>query len=197
MKYIKITMLLLSTLTLSLCEAQRKPCPQSGNSKSKSFQYRDSLKNRSVIGVPQNILLSDILVDGDDRKRFSQTQFITVSGYVMYMVPGGPEGSNCNTKDEKKWDLHIFIGMDTINKSKSRMLVVELTPYSYSINPLWQNKKFQSSLIGKKVTITGWLFWDYGHFRNAENTAKFSSTPGDIWRKTCWEIHPITNLIVN
>ena len=197
MKFIKIFMLLLGSFALNLCNAQEDPCTQKGSSKSKSFQYRDSLKNRNIIGVSQNVLLSDILADGDDRKRFSQTQFVTVTGYVMYIAPGGPEARNCNTKDPKKWDVHIFIGVDNINKSKSNMMVVELTPYSYKINNLWHSSDFQKSLIGKKVTITGWLFWDYSHFRNASNTVKFSKNPGTIWRKTCWEIHPITNLVIN
>src|SRR5437899_4908967 len=60
----------------------------------------------------------------------------------------------------------------------------------------WTTETLQSPTIGIKhkwVEVTGWLLFDLKHIHEAENTY-----PGNLknWRATCWEIHPVTNLVV-
>jgi hypothetical protein len=193
MRYLMIMGMLLVTVA---CFAQKK-CPQRGNSTNKSFQYNDSLKNRTVLGDSLIVVsLDSLLKGGDDRGRFSARQFIQTTGYVQYMRPGDAETCNCLSKDPKKWDLHLFLSTSDTAKDMKSMLVVEFTPYSYRRKAKYHSLAFQKSLLHKKVTVTGWVFWDYLHFGNAVNTAPYSKAPGLLWRKTCWEIHPVTDLVI-
>ena len=49
------------------------------------------------------------------------------------------------------------------------------------------------SKIGKKVRITGYLFYDLEHRHNAINTC---NTCTNVWRASCWEIHPVCKIEV-
>jgi hypothetical protein len=184
------------TVEDTLVMGRKAPCPQKGNSPSKAFQRMDSLKNRNILGIPDTLDLGSFLAFSDDRGKFSQKTYAVLTGYVQAIKPGEAESCNCNTQDPSKWDLHICLSTLPVDTARSHVMVAELTPYSYKANKLYHDPKWQKSLVGKKVTITGWLFWDYLHFKNAINTARFSPIPDIIWRQTCWEIHPITNVVV-
>ena len=50
-----------------------------------------------------------------------------------------------------------------------------------------------TKLRGRKVTFTGWLFFDAQHSPSARNTNPRGT---HNWRATCWEIHPVTEMAV-
>jgi hypothetical protein len=58
----------------------------------------------------------------------------------------------------------------------------------------WSTKALRSKLLGRWVTFTGWMLFDEEHASQAENT-----NPGRPrnWRATAWEIHPVTQIVVN
>jgi hypothetical protein len=67
--------------------------------------------------------------------------------------------------------------------------VVEITP---SYKALHKNVMDSLKLLkNQKVTIRGYLFYDSEHERNSINYCK-TCTSKNVWRKSCWEIHPIT-----
>lgn len=43
------------------------------------------------------------------------------------------------------------------------------------------------------VDVTGWLMSDLEHVGNAENT---NAAGKRLWRKTIWEVHPVTAIRV-
>jgi hypothetical protein len=55
------------------------------------------------------------------------------------------------------------------------------------------NKELKKLITGKKVKITGWLLFDEEHTENSYNINPRGKKK-TIWRATCWEIHPITDI---
>jgi hypothetical protein len=58
----------------------------------------------------------------------------------------------------------------------------------------------QQTLIGHWVEVTGWMFFDVDHCNETANTTEASGDcggpGGGVWRRTGWEIHPITSMRV-
>lgn len=185
-------LIILLAIIPSLLNAQ--PCPRTGNGRNAKEQTADSLKNRDIEkSVPETLDISKLLAPGQDPGRFSNDQFVCVTGVIRYIKPGGPESCNCNTADKTKRDLHIYLSAENYTaNNKSEMLIVELTPYTFRQFPNYHTAAFQKALIGKKVSITGWLFFDAEHIGVAENTKAPTTSESLIWRKTCWEVHPVT-----
>ena len=44
------------------------------------------------------------------------------------------------------------------------------------------------------MKITGWLFFDDHHKLEADNTDLGDNKGKKNWRRTCWEIHPVTKI---
>ncbi len=57
----------------------------------------------------------------------------------------------------------------------------------------WRTETLQTTLVGHRVKFNGWLLFDTGHVREAINTAPHGTKD---WRKTVWEIHPITAMTI-
>jgi hypothetical protein len=166
-------------------------CPVKGDKDNLKFQHLDSLKNRiDSSKVISNITLDDVLKTGDDTKRFNVKQYVKLIGYVIMVKDGGSETCNCHSKDKKDLDIHIEIALNSTDDAKHAM-IVEINRYVKILNPKYNTKDLKS-LIGKKVKVEGWLFFDSEHKQNAINT---SPNGTNIWRATCWEIHPVINII--
>ena len=57
----------------------------------------------------------------------------------------------------------------------------------------WSTDALEASIEDRWVRVRGWLFWDGEHRHNAENT---NPDGEQLWRRTAWEIHPVTGLEV-
>ena len=124
-----ITMLLVAC-TISMM-AQTKPCPTKGDKNNAKFQALDELKNRNIEGVKidKTVTLESILKDGDDTKRFSSEQYVSVTGYVIKVMAGKPETCNCHSKAAADQDIHIEIALTPTAKS-SEAMVVEINRFT-------------------------------------------------------------------
>lgn len=162
-------------------------CPVQGSSKSIKFQTADRLKNRSMPGVKidNTVTLEKILAPGNDTMRFNQNQYVSIIGYVVLVKPGGLEYCECHSKDPKDFDIHIELALSPGDGNKKAM-IVEINRYTKATNPLYTVTNIRK-LIGKKVTVTGWLFSDSEHKQNAVNTNPKNDRD---WRGTIWEVHP-------
>jgi len=174
-------------MIIAFTNAVKSNCPVKGSNNNHKFQHLDSLKNRSVAGSKiKTINLSEFLKSGKDENRFSNNDYVQTEGYVYLIKLGGSETCNCHSKDKEQQDIHIeicdTITSETINKD---CMIVEINRYTRASNSAMDYKAIKQ-MVGKRVLIQGWLFFDEEHKQNAVNT----DPDGKDWRKTCWEIHP-------
>jgi hypothetical protein len=174
-------------------------CPAPGTAKSVANKALNILKNREVAPradqMNQSVTLEKMLAPGNDRGRFDHHTGATIVGWVINVEQGGhPETANCGSMSLDYTDTHITVGLDPQADLKET-LVVEVTPRwrkamaAQGID--WRTETLQQTLKGKKVKFSGWLMFDLDHRGEAVNTAP--RNPKD-WRKTIWEIHPITSI---
>jgi hypothetical protein len=162
----------------------------------------NKLKNRSApptrAEIDSTVTLAKMLAPGNDEARWSNGKAAKITGYVCDVKPGGVETCNCKTKDVDKRDTHIELLLDPMHDAKMLRVVVEVTPRIREKMKAegvdWSTKALRSKLLGRWVTFTGWMLFDEEHASQAENT-----NPGRPrnWRATAWEIHPVTQIVVN
>ena len=188
----------LSLLILLICEAPViGQCPVYGDASATNLKGRalNKAKN-SPVKVPaswniQSVPLSLFINSPkkNDASAYMNGAYAYTEGYITTKPEEkGPESCNCKkaTVKKKNGDVHIYLGLDP-NAPKSKCIVVEITPAYKKIHPDYINGLVQ----GQKVRVEGLLLFDFEHKGNAANTCKSCS---DVWRKTCWEIHPITKI---
>ncbi len=158
----------------------------------------NALKNRTVlptvVDFDPSVTLEALLQPGDDRRRWSNNRAAAIEGLVVRVIEAGRETANCLSTTRR--DLHIELAQRLDASSRERV-IVEVTP------PLrdqaskrgldWSATTLQRMLVGRRVRLEGWLFFDDEHDDEAENTR-----PGGVgnWRATAWEIHPVTSIAV-
>jgi hypothetical protein len=191
--------LLLLFFSLSIFSQTKFKCPATGldkNAKKPSARIStlNKLKNRNNVPAQtsQNVTLDDILANGNDTNRFKNDQGVTITGFIFGVKAGGAEDCNCFNGKEEFIDTHIEIALSAKEKSKRNVIVVEMTPRFKAKHPEWRTSEIKK-LVGKKVTITGWLFFDGNHVQNSRNTRPKGT---NIYRATAWEIHPVINFDV-
>lgn len=176
-------------------------CPSEGRSKSPNNPLNDKekalnrAKNRSAAIPPGSATywdISEVIHEPkhDDRDEFNQGDYVYVEGYLITYTPEGGESCNCYLADHNKTkygDIHIYIGL-TKNAKKQDCIVVEITP-KYK-NLYHDYLSFLQQAKGTQVRVFGYLLYDYIHERNSANFCTTCTTP-TVWRKTCWEVHPI------
>lgn len=182
---------LLTILSLASLQAfSQNPCPVKGDSKSPKLQHLDTLKNRTKPGIiDRTVTLEKILAPGNDLSRFKTSQYVQVTGYVILVKPGGSETCNCHSKDADDLDIHIEIAEKPTDNAKDAM-IVEINRFTKLQHPEWTVASLKK-LIGKKVTVEGWIFSDEEHKQNAVNS---NPSGTDLWRRTITEIHPVLKI---
>lgn len=187
--------LILSVLGLFITSALSQRCPPSGNGKTTKEKHLNILKNHSArIPVKQSqVLPLNLFITRShkpDSSKFKEGAYVTVEGYILDFAEEGPESCNCNkgSKSKKTGDVHIALALSSKSK-KSNCMIVEITPSFKKLHPDYQKYLVEKS----KVRITGYLVYDYLHEANAATTCGSCT---NVWRKTCWEIHPITKIEV-
>lgn len=172
-------------------------CPPQGSESANSKLGRiNIMKNRSVTPpgrhTPLPMRLIDILGDfeGQDSSRFHNGTYATTTGYITSYEERGPESCNCDegSKSAHTGDVHIYIGSSPVAPKRECMLV-EITPAFKQLHPDYSDKLIK----GNQVKVTGFLLYDFEHKGNSANTCTSCKL---VWRKTCWEIHPVTDFTV-
>lgn len=163
-------------------------CPVKGDKNNAKFQHIDSLKNRSIPSNSTNfkITLDSILKPGNDAARWSSDNYVDIIGYVYDVKYGGAETCNCHSANKPDLDTHIEIVQDLKNSGPTKRMIVEINRY-VKTNDTTLSYKYTRSLIGKKVEIRGFLFFDEEHKQNSYNC---NPNGTNLWRATCVEIHP-------
>lgn len=167
-------------------------CPPWGSAPKGSREGNlNEAKNRSIAKPakrPTEISLSDVLGNFKmaDSTRFHDGGYVYTSGIVVAAQEVGPESYNCNMAKKGSGDVRVFLGLSP-DDDKDECMVVEITA-AYK-----KKHKNYAELLnrGARVQVTGYMLWDFEHTANAKNTAR---TERNVWRKTCWEIHPVTEM---
>jgi hypothetical protein len=135
----------------------------------------------------------------------AQGKAFRIRGYILDVELGGIETCNCKQTIPEHMDVHIFLARDSsimkLDKKlrKGQCIVAEVSPRvrrELGHDDLWSYKNLSKSIVGKNVEFEGWLFYDYEHFDNGTNerTKNHISDKSVVWRRTCWEVHPITSI---
>ena len=161
----------------------------------------NQLKNRSAAPTQADIdpsaTLVGILEPGWDYARWNENRAAEIVGYVVRVLPGGKETTNCGALDRPHRDTHIELIRSPGDVAKTRRFIVEVTPrwraamWAQGID--WSTDRLKWALEGRWVKVRGWLFFDREHVSQSENMAH--GNPSN-WRATAWEIHPITGIEV-
>ena len=129
----------------------------------------------------------------------SEGQMAEIDGYIAYVKPGGVESCNCKSKDPQYMDTHIYVSPTLAHANpsdKKNCVIVEVTPRvrieQVQMGHDWATSTLVSNLKpGTHVRVSGYLFDDQEH---RPNSLIDSPTAANLWRASCWEIHPVTDI---
>jgi hypothetical protein len=139
----------------------------------------------------------------DDTGRFNTDWAARIRLYVTDVKKGGVETVNCHSTDVRFMDTHIE-GNAFGPTYHGEPMIVEVSPRwraAMKTNGVdWSTAGLNAALVGHWVEFEGWLLEDAEHRGNSENaestvTHRPGSTP-NIWRRTTWELHPVTSIRV-
>lgn len=188
-----------SAVTLGALDASAfRPadCPPEGETVVARIEELNRLKNRAVGPAPSQVLgvpIEDLMFTEDDETRWRTDQAVDVVGYVIEIKPGGKETCNCGATGVANTDAHIELVQSPDESEKEDRFVVEVSPtwrrFMNARGEDWSTSSLKARFEGKWVRVRGWLFFDREHRHNALNT---NPDGKKIWRRTAWEIHPVT-----
>lgn len=197
--------LIFFSLVFAAIVASSQNCPKEGKTKSgdapdEEMALLNKKKNKSSRepSIEAETISIAAIKSGktkkDDRDYWYEGAYVEMTGaYLINYKEQGGESCNCYEadNDQSKGDVHINVGTkkDLNDKNNIYYVVIEITPSYKKLHPNY--KKELKALKGKKVIVRGYLFYDSEHERNSINYCNICSDDG-VWRKTCWEIHPVT-----
>ncbi len=196
MKYCYFILVLFLTNTSSFAQ-----CPVQGKEKAGSTPLNDeekalnTAKNNST-SIPAGSAdywdINEVINAPvhNDRDEFTKGAYSFLEGYLINYTLEKGESCNCylaNNDQVKYGDIHIYIGL-TPHAAKKDCVIVEITPKYKKMNSDYLS--FLQQMKGKQVRVFGYLLYDFMHEKNSANLCQ-ACTPVAVWRKTCWEIHPI------
>ncbi len=133
-----------------------------------------------------------------DRNRFDVNKAATIEGYIVYAArKGSKETCNCKSTSTFYTDQHLELALTPDEPKDGETITVEITPrlrelmHQQGID--WTHGEIQN-YVGRKVRISGWLFYDAEHEKDAcsYHPEKCGAEVTGYNRQTCWEIHPVT-----
>ena len=178
-------------------EGSGKPGGKELSKDQKEFNKKKNKIAAAPNDKPKIVSINDILQGKkkvEDKDSWEEGTYIEINdAFLMDAKQQGGEECNCYEADSdpSKGDIHINISTEDniAKKNNDYFMVVELTPSYKQLHPNFDSEL--KKLKDKKVTVRGYLFYDYDHKQNSVNYCT-KCTGKAIWRKTCWEIHPIT-----
>ena len=175
-----------------MCNNAHAQCSIYGDKPVRKFQVLDSLKNRNCMStyIDSSITLEQILTfKGNDVDCYTSDQFVPLVGYVVLVKYGGSETCNCHSTNPDDKDIHIELALDP-NEKGAKAMVIEINRYTRKDHPELSLANLKK-LIGKKVRSWGFMFLDDEHLQNAVTT---NPNGTNLWRYTCWELHPVMKI---
>ncbi len=182
-KTLLLLLLLKPTLAqeADVCAPTFRGCSICGTAKTKRQQQQALLKNRTEPPTRAPRLSLSRMLSAQSPADLDQSAGATATGYVASVSRGPREAVNCGRSDLR--DLRIALVPRARQRlDKRKWVIAEITPRGQEkLNVGLSDAK---KLVGKKVRIRGWLFFDAAHARDRRS------------RGTAWEIHPVTEIEV-
>ena len=148
----------------SLLQAQT----EKDEGESKAFKVlKERMNAPAATDIDKSISL-DALVAKNGEKDWSTSKAAAIEGYVMQV------------EKEEDGDYHIVLTSKAGETDTKKWVIVEVIPAWQKKNPSLSGEKLRD-LYGKKVRVTGWLFYE---------PDPSQADP----RGTRWEIHPVTSI---
>jgi hypothetical protein len=178
----------------SFCVYAQDPCPSYGNATTMEKKALNRKKNKKI-NVPASreaefVPLRDFFPKKQraEKDLWWEGAYISTEGYMTSAKEEGAESCNCGEASEEKkdGDVHMYLSL-VKDAPKKNSMVVEITPVFKEKFPDY--KQYMKKNI--KLRVYGFLFYDTEHEDAAFTTCEQC---GNIWRKTNWEIHPITRI---
>ena len=188
-------LILTAVVIITALVVLKRHCPQQGIAFSQEMREFHRLKNRTALpqqgDFDDKVTLLGILQPGEDSVRWSISRAGRLEGYVVSIGKAGIELTNCYLPCSR--DIHINLALRPDAPSREQA-VLEITPrmadWAKKQGRDWSETALKQQLLGHWCYFEGWLFFDWTHVGEAENTAP--ARQGN-WRATAWEIHPVTN----
>lgn len=159
------------------------------------------LKNRYQLPVrsdfDRSVTLSHLL-RARGPSALSDQVAVQIEGFVHNVKVGGIESCNCRRNDPSGRDTHIEI-TPTSSVGDRQVVICEVTPRIRAVvgksGKDWSTEALKS-LIGKRVRLSGWLYFDPDHVNESDEEDPQDRVGQTNWRATSWEVHPITEIEV-
>jgi hypothetical protein len=203
-KLLLASALLLTTIAIySFTSGKGDTCPAEGKQKKGKAELKPREQNlnkhinRNSVPAEGDFdykATTDKMYNSKDDSIWSEEKAGKITGYYFKAVDDGAASCNCYTDDNTKYSTKIYISVTPVDKN-TRMadcIVAVITPYSRSLHPEWTADNLNSKMGGNKVTISGWLIYDYLHSAVSIETNSNSSKPE---RRTIWGICPVTSVV--
>lgn len=182
-------------------------CGPQGGATNAEKAASNRLKNRfqapEDADIDPTVTLAALSKPGNDRDRFSPNRAAEIIGYIRDVGPGGiSSGESCNCKERRALlaDTHFDITPDRTHVADRNVVVVEVTPRVRWLMAKqgvdWRTSALKQAFRFKKVRIRGWLLFDTDHLQESWNLDPKNRVGRKNWRRTCWEIHPVTSIEV-
>ena len=118
----------------------------------------------------------------------SEGAAVQIVGYLVALKPqtgGNGESTNCHMTRSAEVDWHVAV-VEQQGDGEDAAIVVEPTPRIRVLHPKWTVGRLTPWLdSAEPVRISGWLLFDPAHRNHLGR-----------YRKTLWEIHPVTRIEV-
>ena len=112
---------------------------------------------------------------------------VRVVGFLVAVKPqtGSAEATNCRFEKAAETDWHMAL-VEKQGEGERLSVVIETTPRIRRNHPKWTKSRLAPwTDTDQPVRISGWVFFDTEHRNHL-----------DKFRKTLWEVHPITKIEV-
>ena len=176
-------------------------CGPEGDAKREDVRELNTQKNRYDFPdsgkIDHSITLQAMLAPGDDRTRFGAGKAAEITGFVNDVKVGGDESCNCHARNPEDRDTHIELIVSPEQGAETERVIVEVTPRMRAIMAKkgidWSTDNLRNTIKNHYIKVQGWLLFDEEHIKQAENTDPDNYKD---WRATCWEIHPVTSIVL-
>jgi hypothetical protein len=161
-------------------------------------------------GLPATLHRGNHALVADELAQMGEGNIYALTGYLYAVQPSGAESSNCELTGPDDIDFHILVGFDPaaahslaggqLTKKqqgalKAQAVVVEMTPHTRAqSHPAWDDT-LVAGYVGRQVKVVGQLTVDNEH-RVPKDDCGLAAHKATCWRRTVWELHPVTQVYI-